>query len=134
MPRPGFNFFGKSLEAQPGHTILLEIHLLFRNQRYLQVELVVDGFVAQTVEEGTGTVTHVKIGTVDRNLAGGADLAIAFRCIGEEFHLFRRFLDGQVAEYLVVAFGILRDNFRDDKFGSRVLVHTEEIFAFQVAC
>jgi hypothetical protein len=106
--------------------------LLFRHQRNLHIEFVVDGFVAQTVKERTGAVAHVEFRTVDRHLASRVDRAVGFTDGSKKLHFFGGFFDRQIALDLVVAFRVLRDGFRDDKFGARKLGRTEEVVAFQV--
>lgn len=106
--------------------------LFFCHQGNIEVELVVDGFVAQVIEKRAGAEAHIVLRAVNGDFARGGYFAVAFGQIGREFDLLRRLFDRQVADDLVVAFCVLRNGAGNDEFSRRVFGNTEKVVAFQV--
>lgn len=106
--------------------------LLLRYKRYLEVEFVVNGFVAEVIEERTRTEFYIVFRTVNGDFASSVDCAVAFIHSGQELHFVGFFLDGQVTHDFVVAFCVLRDRLGDHKLRSWVFRRSEKVIAFEV--
>ena len=97
------------------------------------VEIVVDRFVAEAVEERAGAVLDVVFRAVDHDFAGRGGLVGRGRDVGVEFHFFRRAFDGEVGDDFVVAFCVRGNRFFDGQFSGRESGGIEKIGRFEVA-
>jgi hypothetical protein len=109
------------------------LHTWLGNQLNGKIELVVDGLVAEVIDERAGAVTNVKVGAVNGDVGNCDEGAHFFGHLGVEANGFGVFLDGDLGGYAVVTRCTTAYYCGDDQLGGWELLNAEEVGTLEVA-